>query len=653
MSKFRVWNRTTLGLLVVAVIGLALAYQARRPIVLEMSPAGEELYLERGFYRPEEVFGVTYRWTNDDAQIRLPGLGSGAPFHLRTHLHAFRPSPLTPNPITISINGRPAAHLTPTADLAAYDVGLPASLIDLRGDLIIGLKSDTFVPKQTMGTTDERALGLFVDQVRLEYGPGLIIPPLIVWALLAIGVLALHGFGQVVGLDRRLGLGVALVLLAAEIIGVILARPWIALNSPWLALTMLSLYLIALRLKSSQPSAAISPQPAIQNLQSAIQNPKSEILSLLAVFMVWRIALVIVPVVGASLVGVSECCPQIDATPLTSAWQAIFERWHRWDAIWYSSIAQNGYEYAGTREASNVAFFPLFPLLSGLLSRLSGMPVWVTGPLISTAFTFLACLLLYRLTQRETNDADTAERSVVYLLAFPVAYYLAIGFSEALYVTCVLAAFLWAREGQWIKSGMAAFLAGLTRLHGALLIVPLGYEYLRQQGFQLRNLRTRAISILGGSLGVSAYFGYLALRFNQPLAYFQVQTLFFKGIRAAAFPTFPGTTLANYLQGVFNNAPDTERIIETGTLVLLLLLTLETWARLPRVYGIYMLTFVLFTLTTGDLISLPRFALPMFPCFMVLGLMGQRRWVDRAILISFLLLQGVLALMFSNGYWIA
>ncbi|HZY42134.1 MAG TPA: hypothetical protein VFF59_09065, partial [Anaerolineae bacterium] len=101
------------------------------------------------------------------------------------------------------------------------------------------------------------------------------------------------------------------------------------------------------------------------------------------------------------------------------------------------------------------------------------------------------------------------------------------------------------------------------------------------------------------------------------------------------------------------NVPSTESIAVVSALLLLLFFTLETWARLPRVYGVYMLTVVLFSLTSGDLISLPRFVVPMFPGFMALGLIGRHPWLDRLILILFLLLQGVLALMFTKGYWIA
>jgi hypothetical protein len=400
-------------------------------------------------------------------------------------------------------------------------------------------------------------------------------------------------------------------------------------------------------------SVVSGPQTAVDNRQLAVRIPHSAFISLLSVFLIWRIALVVIPIVGAGVVGVPECCPQVDPEPLTSWSQAVYGHWYRWDAIWYGTIAQGGYQYFGTREASNVAFFPLFPLIEGLVSRVTGLPVEASGSWVSTLLAFAACLLLYRLAQRETDDAETASRSVVYLLAFPAAYYLAAGFSEATYLLCVLAAFWWARDGRWAWSGVAAFLAGLARLHGALLIVPLGYEYLRQRGFRLRSIRADVLAILGAPLGVLAFMAYLGLQFGRSFAYFEIQSLFFKGSRAEAFPTFPTTTLAKYLDGLLNGAPTTEGVIVVAATILLLILTLEVWLRLPRVYGVYMLTVALFSLVGGDLISMPRFVVPMFPGFIALALLGKRPWVDRIILIVSIALLGVLALMFTKGYWIA
>jgi hypothetical protein len=250
---------------------------------------------------------------------------------------------------------------------------------------------------------------------------------------------------------------------------------------------------------------------------------------------------------------------------------------------------------------------------------------------------------------------------VLYLIAFPAAYYLAIGYSEALYLLCVLGAFYFARRGQWWWSGVIAFLAGLARLHGALLIVPLGYEWLRQSLAQstadARPSRASVLAVLGAPLGVLAFNLYLNATFGQPAGYFspyfEIQTLFFKGIRAEAFPTFPGTTLAHYLFGFLNGVPSTESSVVMAATVFLLIMTVEVWARLPRVYGVYMLTVLLFQLVGGDLISMPRFLVPLFPAFIALAQIGKREWADRLILIPSLLLQGVLALLFTKGYWIA
>ena len=634
----------------ISAVALAAAYQVRAPLALDMASDSEEIYLLRGFYPPEETFGVTFRWTSGDSQLIFPGVGSALPLKIGLTLHEFRPAPLMPQPVTVALNGREVISFTPDTNLQAYTFDLPP-LTDLRGDAVIELRSDAFVPKDSIpDNTDDRSLGVFVDRVQLEYGAGLIVPPLITWLLLVASVIGSFGLSGSIGWSRRVSGVLGAIMLAGVIVGVIGYRTFTAHNAPWLAATVIGSWLIALRLRAARTnqSSAADAHPAVS------RPPSSVIAFIIALVLAWRIALVLVPIFSAEVAGVRECCPEVLPKPIESWTDAAFTTWYRWDAIWYGSIARDGYQYFGEREASNVAFFPGFALLNGVVSRVTTLPVEVSGPLVSTLLTVIACWLLYRLTWRETNDDGTAQRSLVYLLAFPAAYYLALGFSEALYTVAVLAAFSLARQGKWLWSGVAAFVAGLTRLHGALLIVPLAYEYLRQQRWQWRSIFTlRAVGALGAPLGVLAFFGYLGVQFGNPLAYLDTQTLFFKGIRAEAFPTFPGTTLANSIHGLLTNPPSTESIAVASALLFLLVLTLETWARLPRVYGVYMLTVVLFSLTSGDLISLPRFVLPMFPGFMALGQLGKRPWFDRLILIVMLILQGVLALLFTKGYWIA
>jgi Gpi18-like mannosyltransferase len=658
-----VLRKPAIQLVILAVFTLGLAYQFRAPITLDMASNAEEIYLTRGFYPPEETFGVTYRWTSGDAQIYFPGVGSGTSLHLQVNLHEFRPAPLAPQPVAISLNDRSVITFTPTAQLNGYDFDLPS--IDLRGDVILDLHSDTFIPKDSLpNSTDERSLGLFVDQVQITYGSGLIIPPLIVVILLAFAPLSAYLFGRTLNWKTRINVGIGIVVLLIEIIGVVAARTWTAHNAIWWTGSIAAAWLITLRLKRPKTEdrrQQLANDEQLLNLSrgsAAVNGQRSAVkipyLNILIIFLAWRIALIAIPILGSDVIGIRECCPEVLPKPLTSWTQAAFTDWYRWDAIWYGSIAQNGYQYFGTREASNVAFFPGFPLLNGIVSHTLGLPVEVSGPIVSTLLALIACTLLYRLTVRETDDEDTAHRSIVYFLAFPAAYYLAIGYSEALYVVCILAAFLFARESKWGWGAIAAFFAGLTRLHGALLIVPLAYEYWRQHRWSWRSvLSKKFLSVFAAPIGVLAFMGYLGAQFGKPLAYFEVQTLFFKGIRADAFPTFPGTTFANYLNGLLNGVPSTESVAVMGAMILLILLTIEVWARLPKVYGVYMLTITLFSLTSGDLISMPRFVVPMFPGFIALALIGKNRSADRAILIVSIILQGVLALMFVKGYWIA
>jgi hypothetical protein len=650
-------HKPWIWLLIISAAALAIAYQFRALLALEMASPAEGIYLTRGFYRNEETAGVTYRWTSGDSQVTLPGVGGGIPLKLHLQLHELRPAPLTLQPVTITFNSRTITSFTPTIDLAAYDFDLPAS--DWRGDAVIDLRSNTFRPRDTLpSSTDERDLGLFVDQIKLEYTAGLIVPPLIVYALLIAGVIGAYGLSRTIGLKKRASVAIALGVLIAEAIGVIGFRLWIAHNSPWIAAAISGAWLIALRLKRSQMQDAGSRM----QVAGGKSIPRSDLTFILAIVLMWRIVLVLIPIVGNDVEGVRECCPEVLPRPVTSWSEAAFGTWHRWDALWYSSIAEHGYQYAGEREATNVAFFPLFPLINGAIMRVTGLPVEVSGAIVSTVITFCACLLLYRLTMGETDDSGTARRAVLYLIAFPAAYYLAIGFSEALYLLCVLGAFYFARRGQWGWSGAIAFLAGLARLHGALLIVPLGYEWLRQSFARsdtsdFRPARASVLAVFGAPLGVLAFNLYLNAQFGQPAGYFspyfQIQTMFFKGIRAEAFPTFPGTTLANYLYGFLNGVPSTESAVVMAATIFLLIMTVEVWARLPRVYGVYMLTVLLFQLGGGDLISMPRFVVPMFPAFIALAQIGKREWADRLILIPSLLLQGVLALLFTKGYWIA
>ena len=93
----------------------------------------------------------------------------------------------------------------------------------------------------------------------------------------------------------------------------------------------------------------------------------------------------------------------------------------RWDAGWYLSIAERGYWFDPQR-SSNVAFFPLFPLLIKVVALLTGNVV-VAGLLVANVAALGATVALWRWVRAEAGPA-AAESSVLWRLVYPFSFFL-------------------------------------------------------------------------------------------------------------------------------------------------------------------------------------------------------------------------------------
>src|SRR5687767_299870 len=63
----------------------------------------------------------------------------------------------------------------------------------------------------------------------------------------------------------------------------------------------------------------------------------------------------------------------------------------KWDAGWYSSVSTQGYSYTEGQQ-SNVAFFPLYPLVAKALALLTGN--WALAALLTSLASFFVALQL-------------------------------------------------------------------------------------------------------------------------------------------------------------------------------------------------------------------------------------------------------------------
>jgi len=327
----------------------------------------------------------------------------------------------------------------------------------------------------------------------------------------------------------------------------------------------------------------------------------------------------------------------------------LLDAWQRWDTLWYLLVATRGYAPHDT----SVFAPPLYPLLTRVAGDVLGGQYLLGGLAVSNVAYVLALWLFYRLTAWELDEA-VARRSVLYLAVFPTAFFFLAGYSESLFLLFSLAAFYAARRGRWGLAGAAGLLAGVARLQGFILVVPLAVEYMRQRGLSRRLLSWDLLGLAAVPLGMLAFMAYVyaVVGTDSPLAPFLVHSQ-----RIHGSLTWPGQALWDGVWVIVTGRFFYADVLDLVAVLLFVGLTIVALRRLPLAYGVYMAVSLCVILSkTGfpqPLESASRLALPLFPGFMVLGLWGRNPWVHRLIVYPSLLLLFILTAIFAAWGWVA
>jgi hypothetical protein len=347
--------------------------------------------------------------------------------------------------------------------------------------------------------------------------------------------------------------------------------------------------------------------------------------------------------------------------------------WAKWDSQWYVQVARGGYLYQPLQQ-SNVAFFPLFPLLMRLAAPLAGGNLVLAGFLVSNGAFLLALVFLYRLAEFEVRgfagatplDARGASRRTLWYLAlFPTAFFFSAVYTESLFLLLSVAAIYCARRRWWVAAAAAGLLAAATRNLGVLLWALVLWEWMRAQGWRLVRIHRRdnwwalwagikrnwlEVVIVGViPLGLLLYAAFLQVNFARPTAFVEVQAAW---NRRNIGPVAVVLREINALADFTLNRSNLSRLMNLGALLGALAVVPAVWRRLGEGYAIYVLILLLVPASSA-LQSMIRYALPLFPVFIVLGWWGRRPTVDRTLLAAFGVLLGVLTTIFANWYFVA
>lgn len=331
------------------------------------------------------------------------------------------------------------------------------------------------------------------------------------------------------------------------------------------------------------------------------------------------------------------------------------ESWANFDGIHYLEIARKGY---GVYQQ---AFFPLYPTLIRFFAHQLGSQFLLSGFLISSLSFYFALFIFYDLIKLDWSS-KIARTTLLNLIIFPTSFFFAAVYTESLFLFLILLSFYLARKKKWFWVPFPTAFATATRPVGIFLLPALLVELWQQQkkGQKIKvGLLVSALWLVFiGSLGLLWYMNYLQSQYADPLKFIHVQPAF-GAQRTVAKIVLLYQVFWRYLKMILTcqkNSPLYFTVwLELSTAVVFLALLIFAYLKKVRPsYLLFALLSYLLPPLTGTFLSLPRFVLVIFPCFIALSLFQQehRFWAKAYLILSvvFLFLS---QFFFSQGYWVA
>jgi hypothetical protein len=354
----------------------------------------------------------------------------------------------------------------------------------------------------------------------------------------------------------------------------------------------------------------------------------------------WLSLLLLALLVKVVLVTVTLVEFGVSPDPLT----VLGRQWDQWDATHYLYLATHG--YSATGDARNlIAFFPLYPALIAAVAAI-GLPVRLAAIAISNIAGVVAAILLYEVACTDGGER-AAFRAAALFTVLPTAYFLLVGYTEAVFCALAFAAVLAARKQRWLASGMLGGLAAATRLTGLALVPFLVIEIVRAR----RVVRSAWQVVIPPLLVVVGFTTYLATNWailGDPLAFLTVQRVHWYHRLTA-----PWVGFADAVRSAATRVP-WERLTVGGGEVVGGITAYATaalsWLRLRPSDAAYATVVTALVTFLPFWLSIPRYLLSMYPLFLLAGRIPSR-WVYLVLVACSFIALVVFGLAFSRGYW--
>jgi len=360
----------------------------------------------------------------------------------------------------------------------------------------------------------------------------------------------------------------------------------------------------------------------------------ADLLDIIYYFISWRVAI--------AIIGLYAFYRLPTVIPVNNNLNDFWNIWQQYDVNWYIDIARD--KYFSLRAT---AFFPLWPALIKIFSTIFFfLSPRIISIILATFFSFLSVILLYKLILIDF-DKKIAKKSVIFLLIFPTSFYLAIGYTEALFLFLLLLAFYSAKKNIWYLVGICGLLLPLTRVIGIAVCLPLLIIYLSKN----KTLKPTILYFLLFPLGFGIYLYYLKIHFADPLAFLHAQDSWDRSISFGFLEELK--TDFKYFFNLQISDNFSAAVLRINSYVLIIFSATYLIIKKYYSYAIYILLGVLLPLASGTSASFFRYILILFPIYIVLSLISKNKLVYYLLTIIFAGIMVLFLALFVNGYWVA